>query len=77
MLQENMLLHTGPLTVETCIQTIRLLGNQLEIYTCTSSFVEGVAVMLLALEWTIANQPDYSLTICTNIQSLPKTNECQ
>ncbi len=38
----------------------------------TSSFAEEAAAMQLALEWAIANHPEYSLTICTDSQSLLK-----
>ncbi len=38
----------------------------------TSSFAEEAAVMQLALEWATTNHPEYSLTICTDSQSLLK-----
>ncbi len=41
--------------------------------TYTSSFAEGAAAMQLALEWATDNHPEYSLTICTDNQSLLKT----
>ncbi len=38
----------------------------------TSSFAEEAAAMQLALEWALTNHPEYSLTICTDSQSLLK-----
>ncbi len=38
----------------------------------TSSFVEEAAAMQRALEWATTNHPEYSLTICTDSQSLLK-----
>ncbi len=38
----------------------------------TSSFAEEAAGMQLALEWATTNHPEYSLTICTDSQSLLK-----
>ncbi len=43
--------------------------------TFTSSFAEEAAAMQLALEWATTNHPEYSLTICTDSQSLIKANE--
>ncbi len=36
----------------------------------TSSFAEETAAMQLAFEWATSNHPEYSLTICTDSQSL-------
>ncbi len=41
----------------------------------TSSFAKKAAAMQLALEWTTANYPEYSITICTDSQSLLKAIE--
>ncbi len=41
----------------------------------TSSFAEEAAAMQLALEWATTNHPEYSLTICTDSQSLLKAIE--
>ncbi len=41
----------------------------------TSSFAEEAAAMQLALEWATTNHPEYSLTICTDSQSLVKAIE--
>ncbi len=41
----------------------------------TSSFAEEAAAMQLASEWATANNPGYSLTICTDSQSLLKAIE--
>ncbi len=41
----------------------------------TSSFAEEAAAMQAAMEWATTNHPEYSLTICTDIQSLLKAIE--
>ncbi len=41
----------------------------------TSSFAEEAAAMQLALEWATTNHLEYSLTICTDSQSLLKAVE--
>ncbi len=41
----------------------------------TSSFAEVAAAMQLALEWATTTHPEYSLTICTDSQSLLKAIE--
>ncbi len=41
----------------------------------TSSFAEEAAALQLTLEWATTNHPEYSLTICTDSQSLLKAIE--
>ncbi len=41
----------------------------------TSSFAEEAAAMQAAMEWATTNHPEYSLTICTDSQSLLKAIE--
>ncbi len=41
----------------------------------TSSFAEEAAAMPAAMEWATTNHPEYSLTICTDSQSLLKAIE--
>ncbi len=49
--------------------------NHLRGAAFTSSFAEEAAAMQLALEWATTDHPEYSLTICTDSQSLLKTIE--
>ncbi len=44
--------------------------NRLHGAAFTSSYAEEAPVMQLALEWATTNHPEYSLTICTDSQSL-------